>query len=387
MSERRAKLGSERRLLTRPESGIRASSLYTTRVAGCASQIDALIGKLRETSRRADSLAARHVDSRLLQRPGEGRWCAAECVAHLNLGNRAYLPRLDEALGILREKKLAASGILRLDWNARLLKYWLEPPSWLRLPTGAPFQPIDVNDAAAPFDEFSALNRQLEDQLGSARGLDLGGAKIVSPFALKRENTACIRRSVLKVPRTTSALVASGECSEDEYRGPLIGLARSVWTAVARTHVQQTRLVQFQVEFLGALQGIGNAETNVAAPDVVLKFGLMQETGGLLSRTAKNEAAPGTVDQVRQILQSLQAGGVDRRHVSQAQNDDRGQIRKAADDRFDLVCRSEEKRPVNAEDRDVRRDVLVLQDVGVPLLEIVVGHFRYRRRRCDFLRM
>ncbi len=152
-------------------------------MADGASQIDALIGELRETSRRADALATGQATSQLLRRPGERRWCAAECIEHLNLSNRSYLPRLEEALRILREKKLTGDGPFRLDWNARLLKYWLEPPSRLRLPTGAPFKPINVQDGAAAFREFEALNRQLEEQLDSARGLDLGGAKIVSPFA------------------------------------------------------------------------------------------------------------------------------------------------------------------------------------------------------------
>ena len=105
-------------------------------MADGASQIDALIGELRETSRRAGALVTGHTASQLLQRPGEGRWCAAECVEHLNLSNRSYLPRIEEALRILREKNLTASGPFRLDWNARLLKWWLEPPSRLRLPTG-----------------------------------------------------------------------------------------------------------------------------------------------------------------------------------------------------------------------------------------------------------
>jgi len=153
-------------------------------VAEGALQIDALIGELRETSRRADVLATGHAGSQLLRRPGEGRWSAAECIAHLNLSNRSYLPRLAEALRILREKKLTASGPFRLDWNARLLKYWVvEPPSRLRLPTSEPFKPMNVSDATAACGEFESLNQQLEEQLASARGLDLGGAKIVSPFA------------------------------------------------------------------------------------------------------------------------------------------------------------------------------------------------------------
>jgi hypothetical protein len=149
-----------------------------------ASQIDALIGELRETSRRADALVTGHATSQFLRRPGEGRWSAAECIEHLNLSNRCYLPRIEEALRVLREKKLAGSGPFRLNWNARLLKYWVvEPPSRLRLPTSKPFKPIKVSDAAAAFGEFESLNQKLEEQLDSARGLDLGGAKIVSPFA------------------------------------------------------------------------------------------------------------------------------------------------------------------------------------------------------------
>jgi hypothetical protein len=50
-------------------------------------------------------------------------------VEHLNITNRAYLPRLSEAIRILREKNLVSHGSFRPDWNARLLEYWLEPPS------------------------------------------------------------------------------------------------------------------------------------------------------------------------------------------------------------------------------------------------------------------
>jgi hypothetical protein len=148
-----------------------------------ASQIDALIGELRETSRRVDALASEHGVLQLLRRPREGRWCATECIEHLNLSNRSYLPRIEEALRIVREQNLTASGPFHLEWNARLLKWWLEPPLRLRLPTGEPFKPVSVNDTAACFGEFKSLNRQLEEQLNSARGLDLGGAKIASPFA------------------------------------------------------------------------------------------------------------------------------------------------------------------------------------------------------------
>ena len=44
-----------------------------------------------------------------------------------------------------------------------------------------------------------------------------------------------------------------------------------------------------------------------------------------------------------------------------------------------LVGGAEQKRPVNAEDGRVVRDVLVLKNVQAPVFDIVVGHLRNRR--------
>lgn len=148
-----------------------------------STQIETLIRELRDGSCRAEALRGSHSAAELPRRPGEQRWSAAECIEHLNLSNRAYLPRIDQALATLHERKLTGNGPFRLEWNARLLKFWLEPPSRLRLPTSAPFQPIEVKDAGAAIGEFVALNTQLETRLETARGFDLGAAKIVSPFA------------------------------------------------------------------------------------------------------------------------------------------------------------------------------------------------------------
>ena len=146
-------------------------------------QIEQLIRELGDGSSRAEALRVSRPAAELLHRPSEQRWSAAECIEHLNLSNRAYLPRIEEALATLRQKNLQGGGPFRLEWNARLLKYWLEPPSRLRLPTSAPFRPVEVKDSAASFAEFIALNSQLAERLETARGFDLSAAKITSPFA------------------------------------------------------------------------------------------------------------------------------------------------------------------------------------------------------------
>ncbi len=147
------------------------------------SQIDSLLLELRETRAGAEAIFNGRTPAELLRRPAEKRWSAAECVEHLNITNRAYLPRLSEAIRTLRQKNLVSRGGFRLDWNARLLKYWLEPPSRLRLPTGAAFQPVSVQDPAAVLTAFQSIGQKLEQELASGRGLALDAEKIRSPFA------------------------------------------------------------------------------------------------------------------------------------------------------------------------------------------------------------
>jgi DinB superfamily len=147
------------------------------------SQIDSLLEQLRENLRQAQLMFESQTTGQLQHHPAQGRWSAAECIAHLNLSNRAYLPLLDSAIEQFREKKLSSTGPFRLNWNARLLKYWLEPPSRLKLPTGAGFLPLEVKDPAVTLEEFQSIGKLLEEKLNSARGFALDRVKIISPFA------------------------------------------------------------------------------------------------------------------------------------------------------------------------------------------------------------
>ena len=153
-------------------------------------QIDSLLQQLRENSRQAEVMFGSNTTGQLQHHPGPGRWSAAECIAHLNLSNRAYFPLLDSAIEQLHEKKVSGSGPFHLNWNARLLKYWLEPPSRLRLPTGAPFRPIAVKDPVAASGEFQEIGKVLEEKLNSARGFALDRVKLISPFAEKMKYNA-----------------------------------------------------------------------------------------------------------------------------------------------------------------------------------------------------
>ena len=144
-----------------------------------------LLDQLRENTASVRTLWRSHSPEALTRRPAPARWSAAECLAHLNLTNRAYLPRIAAALSDLRSRHLRSSGPFRVSWNTRLLAYWLEPPSSLRLPSTKPFFPehnLDPDSVAA---EFHSLVEQIATQLRSADGLALDQIQIYSPFAEK----------------------------------------------------------------------------------------------------------------------------------------------------------------------------------------------------------
>jgi hypothetical protein len=152
-------------------------------VSNADAQVDLLLQELRETRSRAEAIFCGRKPAELLRQPAEKRWSAAQCVEHLNITNRAYMARVPDAIRVLREKHVDRRGSFRLDWNAHLLKYWLEPPSRVKLPTGASFQPGNPQDPAAVLSTFQSIGRQIEEELAAARELALDGGRIRSPFS------------------------------------------------------------------------------------------------------------------------------------------------------------------------------------------------------------
>lgn len=146
-------------------------------------QIDALLAALRETTRRAETLFAGKSAEQLSASPGGKGWSAAQCLAHLNLTNRAYLPLIDACLEELKRQNLQGDGPFKMTWNARLLNWWLEPPSRLRLPT-APFaEPAGQLIPSQVLAEFDQVNEQVARQLDASHGYALDRVEMVSPFS------------------------------------------------------------------------------------------------------------------------------------------------------------------------------------------------------------
>jgi hypothetical protein len=130
----------------------------------------------------AERLWASVSAERLAARPGPKAWSALECVEHLNISMRAFVPRLQAALAQARTLPSATDQPMKLSGMARWMVWWLEPPSRLRLTTTTPFLPVEYN-AAHVLPHFISLSRELAEMAEAAKGLRLDEVEIQSPFA------------------------------------------------------------------------------------------------------------------------------------------------------------------------------------------------------------
>src|SRR5690242_19708772 len=104
----------------------------------------------------------------------------------------------------------------------------------------------------------------------------------------------------------------------------------------------------------------------------------MNEPGGLLPSATENQRSIGRFELASNFFQSKQAGSIQRGHVAQAKNHNRGQCMDLLGYERELLRRAEQERSMDAEDGGVIGDVFVLQDVDASVLDVFVGDLRNR---------
>ena len=63
-----------------------------------APEVDALRRQFEQISADADALVTPLTDHQFTWRPASEAWSVAECIEHLNVTARTYLPKLDHAI-------------------------------------------------------------------------------------------------------------------------------------------------------------------------------------------------------------------------------------------------------------------------------------------------
>ena len=153
-----------------------------------SASLAAIRNELDATTTRLHELVDTMHDAAWRSKPSPSRWSVAECVEHLNITSRAYVPVLRDALRDGRARGLTnPADSNRLDLFGWLLVKMLEPPvkRRRRMPTPAAFVPASIEPRAKVVPEYEALQRELVAILNQAEGLAISKIKVCSAFNAK----------------------------------------------------------------------------------------------------------------------------------------------------------------------------------------------------------
>jgi hypothetical protein len=144
-------------------------------------EIDAFRAEFERLSAAADGLVTPLSEDQFTWQPAPGAWSVAECIEHLNVTARLYLPKLDEAIADAIRRGRYAEGPFRYNWIGRFVVRSMEPPARFKIKAPKIFQPPPARSRHEIMAGFRAYQVQFIDRLRQANGLDLAGAKVSSP--------------------------------------------------------------------------------------------------------------------------------------------------------------------------------------------------------------
>lgn len=146
-----------------------------------APEIDDYRLQFERLAREADALVSPLTDDQFNWRPVPGGWSVAECIDHLNVTARLYLPLIDEAIAEAIRRGLYGEGPFRHDLLGRLFVLSMEPPAKIKVKAPESFRPGALRARSEIMAAFGAYQVQFVDRLRQANGLDLRRAKVHSP--------------------------------------------------------------------------------------------------------------------------------------------------------------------------------------------------------------
>jgi hypothetical protein len=172
------------RLCERPELYAGGGG-YNVSVAGnghptLAPEVDNYRQQFERLAAEADALVAPLSEEQFSWRPTPGSWSVAECIDHLNVTARLFLPQLDESIADATRRGLYGEGPFAHDLVGRIFVRTMEPPSRIKVKAPTSFQPAQRTRPEI-MAAFRAYQVQFVDRLRQASGLDLRRAKVSSP--------------------------------------------------------------------------------------------------------------------------------------------------------------------------------------------------------------
>jgi hypothetical protein len=159
-------------------------------------QLRAVTESLESAQSRLPRLSDKISDKDWNKHPGPDRWSAAECVEHLNLTSKAYVPLLRDAVSRARKSGDPPRKHYRRDplgWFMSMMIGPIRGLGKLRMPrikTLPAFVPKAGRSPNVILSEFVRLQAELAALIRSGDGLPLDSVKIVSPFGGRMKYSA-----------------------------------------------------------------------------------------------------------------------------------------------------------------------------------------------------
>ena len=158
-----------------PRSDHLAVEALVTDLADCLFQLD-------EINAHATQLVSGLTENQFHWSPRASRWSIAQCMVHLGIIGRRYLPSLDETIERAQAENLVSRGPYRYGFMERWIVHATDPPPRIRLRTPASARPPDDEPLAGASENFRLVQDELKKRIRASNGLDLARAKVTSPF-------------------------------------------------------------------------------------------------------------------------------------------------------------------------------------------------------------
>ena len=150
-----------------------------------APELEEFRAQFEALSADAGALVAALSDPQFTWSPGGGVWSVGQCIEHLNVTARVYLPALDEGIASAIRAGVYGNGPFTYNVLGRLMVRSMEPPPLFRFKAPVMFAPPAAPQPQRARGEIMAGFRgyqvQYIDRLRQANGVDLAKAKVVSP--------------------------------------------------------------------------------------------------------------------------------------------------------------------------------------------------------------
>ena len=146
-------------------------------------EIEEFRKEFERLSAEADALVAPLSDTQFNWQPRPDSWSVAQCIDHLNVTARLYLPMLDEGIATAIRSGLYNAGPYAYNWLGRLFVHVVQPQTRFKAKAPKAFQPPAGRARHEVMAAFGAYQVQYIDRLRQANGLDLARARAASPLA------------------------------------------------------------------------------------------------------------------------------------------------------------------------------------------------------------